>query len=114
LPGVPVRTYGRLVKNDTGALEFAYRPWLFLAPCVAPVPVEARSLAVGTGAFFSDIVDEDDQAAFTLPPRYRGHEEKLGTVYGMGEVRGIGLHKTWSELRELLGGRAVKRAPLAA
>ena len=114
LPGVPVRTYGRLVKNETGALEFAYRPWLFLAPRAAPVPVEARSLAVGTGAFFSDIVDVDDQTAFTLPPRYSGHEEKLGAAYGMGEVRAIGLHKTWSELRELLGGRAVKRAPLAA
>jgi hypothetical protein len=29
-------------------------------------------------------------------------------------VRAIGLHKAWSELREMLGGRAIKRAPLAA
>jgi hypothetical protein len=114
VPGVPVRTYGRLIKRDAGALEFAYRPWLFLAPRVALIPIEARSLAVGTGAFFSDVVDEDDQTVFSLPPRYRGHEEKLASVYGMSDVRAIGLHRTWSELREMLGGRAVKRAPLAA
>jgi hypothetical protein len=114
LPGVPVRTYGRLVKSESGALEFAFRPWPVMAPRVAPVPHEARLLHVGTGAFFSDIVDEEDQTVFSLPPRYRGHEDELATIYAMGEVRPIGLHKTWSELREMLGGRAVKRAPLAA
>jgi hypothetical protein len=114
LPGVPVRTYGRLVTNESGALEFAFRPWLMLAPRVAVVPHEARALQVGTGAFFSDIVSEDDQTLFSLPPRYRDHEEELATMYAMGGVRPIGLNKTWSELREMLGGRAVKRAPLAA
>ena len=114
LPGVPVRSYGRLIKRDGGALEFVYRPWLFLAPRTAVVPAEARALAVGTGAFFSDIVDETDQTVFSLPPRYRGHEEKLATVYAMAGPRPIGLHKAWGELREMLGGRAVKQAPLAA
>ena len=114
VPGVPVRTYGRLISNNAGVLEFAYRPWLFLAPRVAAIPLEARSLHVGTGAFFSDIVDAEDQTVFSLPPRYRGHEEKLATVYGMGEVREIGFRRAWSELREMLGGRAIKRAPLAA
>jgi hypothetical protein len=32
----------------------------------------------------------------------------------MAGVREIGLSKAWSELREMIGGRAVKRAPLAA
>jgi hypothetical protein len=71
-------------------------------------------MAVGTGAFFSDLVDEEDRTVFTLPPRYSGHEEKLAAVYALDGVRPIGLHKAWSELREMLGGRAVKRAPLAA
>jgi hypothetical protein len=114
IPGVPVRTYGRLVKNESGALEFAYRPWLLMAPRVGAVPFEARSLAVGTGALFSDIVDEEEQTVFSLPPRYRGHEEAVATAYGVSEVRPIGLRKAWGELREMLGGRAVKRAPLAA
>ena len=114
LPGVPVRTYGRLIRAESGALEFAYRPWLFLAPRVASVPLESRALHVGTGAFFSDIVDEIDQTVFSLPPRYRGHEDQLTTIYSMAGVRAIGLSKAWSELREMIGGRAVKRAPLAA
>jgi hypothetical protein len=114
LPGVPVRSYGRLVKRDGAPLEFVYRPWLMLAPRTAVVPVEARALAVGEGAFFSDIVDEADQTVFSLPPRYHGHEEKLASLYAMNGTRPIGLHKTWSELREVLGGRAIKQAPLAA
>jgi hypothetical protein len=114
LPGVPVRTYGRLVKHETGALEFAYRPWLVMSPRVASVPLEAGSLAVGTGAFFSDVVDEEDQTVFSLPPRYRSHEEKLATAYSFSGVRPIGFRKAWSQLREMLGGRAVRQAPLAA
>jgi hypothetical protein len=114
LPGVPVRSYGRLVKREGAELEFVYRPWLVLSPRTAVVPLEARVLAIGTGAFFSDIVDEDDQTVFSLPPRYRGHEDKLAGVYGMAEPRPIGLHKAWGQLREMLGGRAIKRAPLAA
>jgi hypothetical protein len=114
LPGVPVRTYGRLVRRDDGALEFAYRPWLVLSPQVAPIPVPASSLAVGAGACFSDVVDEEDQTVFSLPPRYRSHEEKLVTMYGLAEVRPIGFRKAWSQLREMLGGRAVRSAPLAA
>jgi hypothetical protein len=114
LPGVPVRSYGRLLKREGGRLEFVYRPWLFLAPRTAEVPLESRALAVGTGAIFSDIVDEEDQTVFSLPPRYHGHEEELATVYSISAVRPIGLHKAWSQLREMLGGRAVKQAPLAA
>ena len=114
LPGVPVRSYGRLRKASAGGLEFVYRPWLFLSPRVAVVPGEASSLAVGTGAFFSDIVDEGDQTLFSLPPRYRTHERRLAAVYGMFGTRHIGLTKAWGELREMLGGRAVRHAPLAA
>jgi hypothetical protein len=114
LPGVPVRTYGRLFKTADGRLEFRYRPWLMLRPRVATVAIAPRSLAVGTGVFFSDVVDEEDDALFSLPPRYRGHEGKVAQAYGFGTARPIGLHRAWSELREMLGGRAVRQAPLAA
>jgi hypothetical protein len=114
LPGVPVRTYGRLAKRAPDELEFVYRPWLCLGQQVMMVPNRPRLLAVGTGAFFSDIVDEEDQTLFSMPPRYRGHEEKVAAVYVLDGVREIGFKKAWGELREMLGGRAVKRAPLAA
>lgn len=109
LTGVPIRSYGRLNRRADGGFEFGYRPWLFLAPRVAPVPA-ASTLAVGTGAFFSDIVDRSDNTLFTLPPRYRGHEAELARLSAIPEVRPIGLHKAWSELREMFGGRAVKSA----
>lgn len=71
-------------------------------------------MSVGAGAFFSDIVAAEGQTLFSLPPRYRGHEETLAQSYGMEGVHPIGFRKAWGELRELLGGRALKGGPLAA
>lgn len=113
--GVPVRSYGRLVQRTEGRLEFVYRPWLIGRPRVARVEPGKQALAVGEGIFFSDIVDEDDRTVFALPPRYRGHEATLARAYLLGGgVRPAGLRKAWSELRDMIGGRAVKKEPLAA
>ncbi|MBL9189605.1 MAG: hypothetical protein JNK23_19145 [Opitutaceae bacterium] len=114
LPAVPIRTYGRLVKKADGGLEFAYRPWLVLAPRVAPVPGEGRALAVGRGAFFSDVIDAQERTLFTLPPRYRGHEEALARIYALRGVQPAGLRKAWSSLREMFGHRVKNQAPLAS
>lgn len=108
-PGVPVRTYGRLVQRTGGGLEFVYRPWLRLPPRVAPVPVAPRSLAVGEGLLFSDVVTEEGETLFSLPPRYHGHEATLARAYRMSGVQPIGLRKAWGSLREMLGGRAMKK-----
>ena len=110
LTGVPIRTYGRLQRTPQGALEFVYRPWLVLAPRTAPVPGAPGSLAVGAGAFFSEVIAAGDVTLFTLPPRYRGHEEELARLAGLGGVRPIGLRKAWHQLRALLGGRAASPA----
>ncbi len=114
-PGVPVRTYGRLVQRTRGGLEFAYRPWLCLPPKVVPLPVQAKELAVGEGWFFSDLETADGRTLFSLPPCYRGHEAVLARAYLMGGgVRPAGLHKAWAALREMLGGRAMKEEPAGA
>jgi len=104
--GVPIRAYGRLMKNAQGGFDFVYRPWLVFAPRTAPVPGNAKALAVGSGAFFSEVIDGRDGTVFTLPPRYRGHEEALAGACGFSGVRPIGLHKAWSQLRALFGGKA--------
>ncbi|HUR59869.1 MAG TPA: hypothetical protein VM029_19265, partial [Opitutaceae bacterium] len=110
-PGVPVRTYGRLVQRDDGRLDFVYRPWLRLPARTAGVPVDRSSLAVGQGLFFSDIVAADGGTLFLLPPRYRGHEDAIVGAYALGGgLRDIGLRKAWGELREMLGGRATAPA----
>lgn len=109
LPGVPVRTYGRLVLRSAGNYEFVYHPWLWLPVKIAPVPVTKPDLAVGRGLFFSSITQERAGTLFLLPPRYRGHEDVVARAYLMGGgVREAGLRKAWSVMRELFGGAAAK------
>jgi hypothetical protein len=107
LPGVPVRTYGRLVERTAGGLEFHFRPWLVLPVRTAPVPT--TTLAVGRGFFLSTIVADSGDTFFLLPPRYRGHEDELVRAYRFaGGVREAGLRKAWSAMKELFGGSAAK------
>ncbi|MEO5958002.1 MAG: hypothetical protein ABIZ49_08375, partial [Opitutaceae bacterium] len=109
LPGVPVRTYGRLVRLAGGGFEFVYRPWLFRSPRSVVVATAPGSLAVGRGLFFSTLIADDDATLFLLPPRYRGHEETLVRIYAMGRgVRQAGLRKAWGAMKELFGGGAAK------
>lgn len=134
---VPVRTYGRLRKAGVNAgadasgmaaggavkgtgegearLEFEYRPWLVGQPQVVALDLDPRDLAVGEGVLFSDVVDAEDRTLFSLPPRYRGHEAAVARAYALGGgVKPAGLRKAWGALREMLGGRALKKEPLAA
>ena len=109
LPGVPVRTYGRLVQRTEGGLEFFYRPWIWLPERKAKVPVTNAEIAVGRGLFFSTVGTEETGTLFLLPPRYRGHEDVLVRAYQLGGgVREAGLRKAWSVLRELFGGGAAR------
>ncbi len=106
LPGVPVRTYGRLVQRTEGGLQFFYRPWPWMPVRSAKLAALPAELRVGRGLFFSEIANLEDRTFFLLPPRYRGHEETLARAYFLAGVQPAGLNKAWSELREMLGGRA--------
>ena len=109
LPGVPVRTYGRLVQRTAGGLEFVYHPWLWLPVKIAKVPVDNAALGVGKGLFFSSVFAEGAGTLFLLPPRYRGHEDTVARAYLMGGgVRPAGLRKAWSVLKELFAGTGAK------
>lgn len=109
LPGVPPRTYGRLVLQSTGNYEFSYRPWMWLPVKTAAVPASMETLAVGKGLFISSVITENAGTLFLLPPRYHGHEEVIVDVYKMGGgVREAGLRKAWSVMQELFGGTAAK------
>jgi hypothetical protein len=104
---VPTRTYGRLSRNEAGRLVLKYRPWLVLAERTLVLP-EGKYF-VGKGAFFTEIqqVDGDDtKTTLLLPPRYRGDEEKLVSIYGLSDVRPIGLNAMWVWLKESLGFKA--------
>jgi hypothetical protein len=103
---VPARSYGKLLRDEKGSLVLKYRPWLVLPERVLVLP-EGR-YAIGKGLFYSQIMKENGQgltAAMLLPPRYRGHEEDLVSIYGLAGVRDAGLRATFRWLMDLLGFR---------
>ncbi len=101
--GVPVRTYGRwLNEPENGGWRFSFRPWLVLPE--RSIPVAPQQPEIGRGFFLSTVRD-GDQTTFTLPPRYRGHEEALVELYQIeGGVQPAGLRRAWSVVRELFAG----------
>jgi len=105
--GVPMRTYGRLRHEpENGKCVFRYRPWLVLPE--RAVDVRFTTPAVGEGLFISSIED-GEETAFVLPPRYRGHEAEVARAYALeGGVRPVGLLKAWGALKELFGGGSAR------
>ena len=99
ISGVPSRTYGQLTRDPAGQLVLKYRPWLILPTRTLALP--AGKYCVGQGLFFSEILHldgEDSRSTILLPPRYRSHEEQLVGIYGLVDVRPIGLRAAWAWL----------------
>ncbi len=76
------RSLGRLYKNESGDLEFIYYPWLILPS--RHISLDKENTVVVRGKIFNvigkrDSSTEKNQTLFTLPPRYRGKEDSLGT-----------------------------------
>ena len=101
---VPARTYGKLSRDDQGNLVLNYRPWLVLPERTLTLP--EGKYAVGKGLCFSEIDKlEGDGAkiALLLPPRYRSHEEELVKIYGLTDVRAVGLRAAWQWFKSMFG-----------
>ena len=104
---VPARTYGTLRRDEAGNLILQYRPWLVLPRRTLALP--QGQYAIGQGLFYSQIMRVTDRglsAVMLLPPRYRGHEQELVTIYGLAGVRDAGLRAVGRWLRETLPFRA--------
>lgn len=109
---VPARTYGIVGRDDKGNLVLKYRPWLVLAPRVLVLP--EGQYAVGKGLVNSEIMKiegEKTRTTLLLPPRYRSHEEALVKIYGLADVRPVGLSAAVKWLKEFFAG---KEQPAAA
>jgi hypothetical protein len=104
---VPARTYGTLRRDEGGNLVLQYRPWLVLRKRTLTLP--PGQYAIGQGVFYSQIMRVAERgltAVLLLPPRYRGHEEELVSIYGLVGVREAGLRAISRWLREALGFKA--------
>jgi len=105
----PIRTYGKLAKDEDGSLVFEYQPWLVMP--AKRVKVAPGDYAVGKGLFLRRILrtadNDEHQEVFTLPPRYGGHEDEVTTIYRLGPIREIGLLRAimsiWRTIKWLVG-----------
>lgn len=103
--GIPVRSYGRLTRNESGTLAFNYRPLLVFPARTVELP--AGRYSVGRGLFHPEILRVDQEGEpdiFNLPPRFRTHEEAVAGLVHADDVRDVGLRAAWSWLKGLLGG----------
>jgi hypothetical protein len=107
----PIRTYGKLLAGEKGQLRFEYRPLLVAGPTRTLV-LPVGTYAVGRGLFYPEIMSvehggEKGRALLVLPPRYRTHEDEVAKVYGIAEVRDVGLLRgfkaIWNWTKDLFG-----------
>jgi hypothetical protein len=107
----PIRTYGKLMKVEDGSLRFDYRPWLFLTARSVPLPKE--QYYVGRGLLFPElsmVEGESTKVLLAMPPRYRSHEEQIAQIYGIRDIRDVGLLKGLKAIWNWLCGRTAQPA----
>lgn len=114
---VPIRTLGKLRRDEKGKLVFDYRRLLIFPTRTLEMP-EGR-YAVGRGLFYPEVLihnGEESKTLFVLPPRCKTHEEKLAAIYQFSGVEDVGLVKglkaIWHFMKELFGFR--ESAPASA
>jgi hypothetical protein len=115
---VPIRTFGKLTRDESGALTLKYRPLLFLPPRTLKLP--EGKYAVGRGLFYPELLRvEGDKTKnlLAMPPRYKTHEEEIARIYSITDVRDTGLLKgikaIWRWFTRSLFGRDSKEAAVA-
>ena len=106
---VPRRTMGRVRRDEQGRMVFTWRPWLVGKP--REQVLAATSHAIGRGFFHSELLEtngEESDDVLNFPPRYNTHEEELGRLLGVSEVRDVGLRAMWAWVRSLFVGRPAR------
>ncbi|MEW6306324.1 MAG: hypothetical protein AB1705_22895 [Verrucomicrobiota bacterium] len=103
----PIRSYGRLSRNEKGEFIFRYRPWLVFPERVLTLP--PGQYAVGRALMCPELVlveSGDTKTILLMPPRYLTHEEHVARAYQL-EVRDVGLigalSGIWNFIKELCG-----------
>lgn len=96
------RTFGRIVLDATGHLAFEWRPFLVLRPRRVQLPSGRYEISRGVlhpSLQSAGLAQKHEWAWF--PPRFRGHEARLTSLYGLSEVRDTPLRAAWEWVRSL-------------
>ena len=108
--GIPVRTLGRLMRNEEGQLIFRYRPWVILPKRNVALP--DGSYALSKGLLCPDLLHCEDggttaRTLLMLLPRYSSQEDLIAERLSLTEVRDGGVLKGFKAIRnwfaEILG-----------
>ena len=104
LPGIKLRTIGRLRRAPTGDLQFTWRPWLVLSRRAAPLDPDPTHHVIGRGLSHPILLSgsgPDDRAiTLRLAPRYRHAEAVIARELGVAGVEDVGLRRAWNWARE--------------
>jgi len=108
----PVRSYGRIHREEDGSLVFRHRPWLVMP--VQEVRLDLAPNGMERGVLFPSMLRWEDgkgRREFVLLPRYRYQVPQLAARYGVEKItdsilrKGIdSIRAWWRELTTFLVG----------
>ena len=102
---IPVRTCGRLRRDEQGRLVLDYRPWLVLPRRTLTLP--EGEYVVGRGLMNPEVMrvtNGEARTMLTLPPRFVTHEEEFSNAYQMSGVLDAGMIKGFKSLWSWMKG----------
>lgn len=108
IAGVPVRTFGKASSTSNGQICFCYKPWLYFKARTINLP--KGRYALSRGLLYPSLLGKDvsEHTLLNFPPRYRGHEERIGLQMGVCEVQDgsllSGLKRMRAWLRDFVSG----------
>ncbi|TDU81692.1 hypothetical protein EI77_01002 [Prosthecobacter fusiformis] len=100
--GVPVRTFGRMQLDETGAAHFSYRPWLLLPR--RRIALVGAGMVVCRGLLHPSVAhrttgETRPRSSLILLPRYRRLEESIAVRFGCQEVMDSTLMRGFKAMR---------------
>lgn len=101
---LPIRTLGRVHRNEQGHLVMKHRPWLFMAAEEKILP--EGKYAIGRGLLHPELLKiegEELKVMMKLPPRSRDHEDTLAKILDLEPTRDVGLMAALQVIKSLFG-----------
>jgi hypothetical protein len=104
LASVAIRTYGRVVRSESGGLVFKHRPFLVLGERSTTVPAGRHE--IGRGLIHPELLRIDGDTStcvLNFPPRFKGGEVALASACDAAGIREVGLRAAITWIKSALG-----------